>query len=157
MNLFLLNVLLAFGWCALFGVFTLGNLCAGLVVGFAALWVCRPMFGETAYFVRSFRVVRLFFFFLWELTVSSLSVTWEVLTPSHRARPGIIAMPLDVKRDLTIITLANLISLTPGSLVLDLSADKRTFYIHAMFVDDPEEIRRDLKEKMENRVREALE
>jgi multicomponent Na+:H+ antiporter subunit E len=157
MNLLLLNVLLAFGWCALFGAFTLGNLMAGLFVGFLALWVSKPLFGETTYFIRSIRVIRLFFFFLWELVVSSSTVAWDVLTPRHRARPGIIALPLDLERDVSVMALANLISLTPGSLSLDLSADGRTLYFHAMFADDPEALRRDLKAGMERRVREALE
>jgi len=157
MNLFLLNVLLAFGWCALFGSFTLLDLLAGMVVGFIALWVSKPLFGETAYFVRSIRLVRLFFFFLWDLLVSSLEVAWDALTPRHRARPGIIAVPLDAKADMTIMAVANLISLTPGTLSLDISQDKKTLYVHAMFAEDPVALRKALKEGMEKRVVEALE
>ena len=66
-------------------------------------------------------------------------------------------MPLDAKSDGEIFLVADLISLTPGSLSLDVSPDGKTLYVHAMFVDDPEALRRDLKQGMERRVIEALE
>ena len=74
----------------------------------------------------------------------------------HRSRPGIIAVPIEARTDLEITTLANLVSLTPGTLSLDVSGDRRTLYVHAMFVDDPESIHRDIKNGMERRVLEAL-
>ena len=88
--------------------------------------------------------------------MSSLQVAWDVLTPMHRSRPGIVAVPIEAKTDFEITTLANLVSLTPGTLSLDLSSDHKTLYVHAMFVDDPETIRRDIRLGMERRVLEAL-
>ncbi len=157
MNLFALNAALALGWAALTGSFTLSNLVIGYVVGYLALWVARPLFGETGYFERVWRVIRLALFFVYELFVSSLRVVWDVLTPSHRSRPGIIALPLDATRDGEILMIANLISLTPGSLCLDISPDCKTIYVHAMFVDDPQALRDELKQGIERRVLEALE
>ena len=54
--------------------------------------------------------------------------------------PAIIIMPLDVKTDAGILLVANLISLTPGTLSLDVSEDRKNLKIHAMFADDPEEL-----------------
>ena len=157
MNIFVLNAFLAVSWAALIGSFSATNLLLGYVIGYFALWIARPLFGESSYFERVWRVLRLAALFIYELVVSSLRVVWDVLTPTHLSRPGIIAVPLDVTRDDEILLVANLISLTPGSLSLDLSADRKTLYVHAMFVDDPEKIRHELKMGMERRVLEALE
>ncbi len=156
MNLFLLNLLLAFGWCALFADFTLPGLAIGFVIGFAALWIASPLFGGTAYFGRVLRLIHLGVYFLYELVVSSVQVVWDVVTPVHKSSPGIIAVPLDVESPAEIAVLANLISLTPGTLSLDVSADRRLLYVHGMFVEDPDALRRDIKAGMERKVREAM-
>ncbi|MCG8693736.1 MAG: Na+/H+ antiporter subunit E [Minwuiales bacterium] len=156
MNIFVLNVFLAVSWAALTGSFTLPNLLLGYGIGYLALWVARPMFGQSGYFERVWRLVRLAVFFVYELIVSSLRVVWDVVTPSHLSRPGIVALPLDVEGEAEILVVANLISLTPGSLSLDLSSDRKTLYVHAMFVDDPEKLRQELKSGIERRVVEAL-
>jgi multicomponent Na+:H+ antiporter subunit E len=88
--------------------------------------------------------------------VASLRVAWDVVTPPIYSRPGIIAVPLDAETDFEITVLGHLISLTPGTLSLDVSPDRRTLYVHAMFVDDPDELRRQIKAGMERRVLEAL-
>ena len=157
MNVFALNTILAFGWAALVGQFTLASLLIGFGVSYFTLWVARPLFGDTTYFERVWRVLRLAVLFVYELVISSLRVVWDVITPSHLSRPGIIAMPLDAKGEGEILLVASLISLTPGSLSLDVSADRKTLYVHAMFVDDPETVRQGLKQGMERRVIEAME
>lgn len=153
---FVINLALAVGWAALFSTFTLPSLATGFGVGYAILWLLSPLFPGSHYCQKLFDLVRLTLHFLWELIVSSLQVAWDVVTPGYRSRPGIIAVPIDAKTDLEITTLANLVSLTPGTLSLDLSSDQKTLYVHAMFVDDPANIRRDIKQGMERRVLEAL-
>lgn len=157
MNLLALNIFLAIGWASLIGSFSLGSLATGFVVGYVALWVARPLFGESTYFLRVYRVVRLAALFLYELLVSSLRVAWDVVTPAHLSKPGIIAMPLDAKGDTEILLVASLISLTPGTLSLDVSPDRKTLYVHGMFVEDPEALKRELKQGMERSVIEAME
>jgi multicomponent Na+:H+ antiporter subunit E len=157
MNLLVLNAALALGWAALMGTFSLASLLIGFVISYAALWVLRPMFGQTTYFERVWRGLRLAALFIYELIVSSLRVVWDVVTPTHLSRPGIIAMPLDATGDGEILLVASLISLTPGTLSLDVSADKKTLYVHAMFIDDPEKLCRQLKDGMERWVIEAVE
>ena len=157
MNLLALNIFLAIGWASLIGSFSLGSLATGFVVGYVALWVARPLFGENTYFLRVYRVVRLAALFLYELLVSSLRVAWDVVTPAHLSKPGIIAMPLDAKGDTEILLVASLISLTPGTLSLDVSPDRKTLYVHGMFVEDPEALKQELKQGMERSVIEAME
>jgi len=80
------------------------------------------------------------------------------LAPVSYACPGVIAIPLDARTDAEIAMLANLITLTPGSVSLDLSEDRSLLYIHAMYIDggDVEAYRRSIKEGLERRVLELL-
>ena len=157
MKFFQINLLLAGGWCALFGTFDLGTFVWGFLLAFAALSLSSPMFGQTAYFKRMLLSARLGAYFLYQLTVSGMRVAWDVITPAHRSRPAIVAVPLDIKEPIQITVLANLISLTPGSLSLDVSPDGKTLYVHEMFADDPDETRRRIKTGFERLVREAME
>ncbi len=72
--------------------------------------------------------------------------------------PGVVGIPLDARTDAEIALLANLITLTPGSVSLDLSEDRRVLYVHAMYIDggDVEAYRRSVKDGLERRVLELL-
>lgn len=155
-QLLLINVLLAFAWCAAFGTFTLSNLIIGFLVGGAALWVSKPLYGDTGYFRHARRLARLCVVFVVDLLVSSIRVAWDVVTPRNRSRPGVIAVPMDAKTDLEVTLLANLISLTPGTLSLDVSEDRRVLYVHAMFVDSRESVIDGIKSGMEKSLLEVM-
>jgi multicomponent Na+:H+ antiporter subunit E len=71
-------------------------------------------------------------------------------------RAAIIAIPLDAESDLEITVLANLITLTPGTLSLDVSQDRKILYIHAMHVRDVDKFRHDIKARFERRVMEVF-
>jgi len=158
MNLFLLNVILAVIWAGLWGSFTLTQLAFGFVIGFATLWIAQPLFGgPSGYYLRAWRIVRLILYFLYDLCMSSIQVALDVLTPKNRSNPAILEMPLDVKSDIEILLVTNLISLTPGTLSLDVTPDRKTLIVHAMFADDPEEVIRSLKSGMERMVKEVFE
>jgi multicomponent Na+:H+ antiporter subunit E len=156
MSLFALNLLIAVGWAAVAGGFAVLDLVIGFAGGFVALWITRPLFGPSPYFRRSFSAVWLVVFFLYELVRSSIAVVWDVVTPQMYARPRMVRMPLDCRDDTEIMLTANLISLTPGTLTVDVAPDKSHLVIHAMFAEDPDEVVHDLKRGMERRVMEAL-
>ena len=153
MKLFLLNLLLALMWGAIMGSFAVPVLAAGFVLGYLVILLARPAFGASAYHTGLWKGVAFAAFYVWELVLSSVRVAYDVLTPRLRATPGIIRVPLDARTDAEITVLANLISLTPGTLSLVVSPDRRTLYVHAMYLDDgPDALRADLKDRMERRV-----
>ena len=157
-NVVLGNIFLSLVWMALTGAFTFANFVVGFAVSSAVLWLTGSR-GEVAFIVyltRFFRFVGLFFFFLWELLMANLRVAYEVLTPGYQMRAAIIAIPLDAESDLEITVLANLITLTPGTLSLDVSADRKILYIHAMHVHDVEKFRKEIKVRLERRVMEVF-
>ena len=152
MTLFLYNVLLAGVWAAATGNIALDNLFAGWVISYVVLWWFQPVLGPSEYFRKLPLALALTGFFVWELICSTLLVAWEVLTPTTYRRPGIIAVPLDAKTDGEITLLAILITLTPGSLTLDVSDDRTVMYVHIMFVENPAATRRSLKRGFERLV-----
>lgn len=157
MTALLWNIILALAWVAMNGELTTGNFVVGFLLGFIVLFFARRAVGGPDYVVRVWRVWTLFVFFVWELFKANMRVAYDVLTPRHRMRPGVVAVPLDVETDTEITTLANLITLTPGTLSLDISTDRRVLYIHAMYIDDdPEELRRSIKRGFERRVLEVF-
>ncbi len=155
-RLYVLHVVLTLVWVLVTGAFSLINLIIGYVLAWVALWVPRQLWGETRYFGHFGAIVRLVGTFLYELVESTLSVLRLVYTPGLPFRSGIIAVPLDVRDDVEVMLFANLISLTPGTLSLDVSDDRRTLYVHAMALEgDADAQKRDLKRTFETRIREA--
>jgi len=155
MNLFFINSFLAFGYMGIQGQFTLSGFLLGFALGYAALWITRPLYGTSRYFQRAPKTGLLLGNFLIELILSNLRVLWDVVTPGHISRPGIVGIPLNAKTDLEILLVANLISLTPGTLSIDLSDDRRILYVHVMFLDDPDRFRQNIKEGLERRILEV--
>lgn len=154
--MFLLNVLLALAWVAMTGEFTPANFLVGFVLSYLMLWVAQRSIGPSTYFARVRRTLAFAFFVWWKLTEANLRVAWQVLSPQQSLRPAVIAVPLAGETDLEIVFLANLLTLTPGSLTLDISDDRRVLYVHIMQVEDVEQTRQEIKEGFERRVLELL-
>lgn len=155
MSLFSLNIMLALGWMLLNRSYSTEDFITGFAVGFLALVLTQPFQKKPAYGKRLLSVAKLIIIFLYQLVVGSLQVVWDVLTPTHLSTPKIINLPLTVTSDFQIMLLANLISLTPGTLILDLSRDKKYLVVHAMFAKDEAAIINDLKHSFEKLVIEA--
>lgn len=157
-NNYLATIVLPLIWMSLTGTFTLVNFALGFVLSSIAVWLLGspsevPL---VFYLARLWRFLCFQAYFLRELVKANLRVAWEVLTPKHHMRPAIIAIPLDAESDLQITILANFITLTPGTLSLDVSPDRKTLYVHAMYVDDVNAFRREIKEELERRVIEVF-
>ncbi len=160
--MFLLNILLALFWMALNGTFSAPKFVEGLILGYLMIWLGQSAVGKSDYFSEHYfkkvrQVFGFFAFFLKELMISNLRVAQVILSPKqYGMRPGIVGIPLDIEKDAQIMLLANLITLTPGTLSLDVSTDRKTLYVHSMRVDDLESFRRSIKEGFEKRVQEVL-
>jgi len=99
-----------------------------------------------------FGVISFFFFYLGEIILANVQIALDILTPKHRMRPAILAIPLDVTSDIQLLAINNLITMTPGTLSLDISEDRKTIYIHAMYVDDIDNVKKEIKKSFENRI-----
>lgn len=151
-KMLLMNVLLALAWVALTGNFQMSNFVFGFLLSFVIMFVNTRDITSRRYFTRIPKVIRFILFFLFELIKANLQVAYDVVTPTFYMRPGIIAVPLDAKTDMEITILANVISLTPGSLSLDVSDDKKVLYVHSMYVKDKDSFIHSIKDGFERRL-----
>lgn len=152
----LLNLLLAIAWAAVSGSASAHNLVFGFLLGGLALYVVREPYGSGGYLRRAFAILSLALLFLRELAHSAVKVALTVLSPDMQLKPGIFAFPLTVNRDFEITLLANMITLTPGTLSVDVSDDRGTLYVHALDCSDPEATKRDIANGFERKILEAF-
>lgn len=154
MTLFLLNIILAVVWALITGEFTLVNILIGFGLGYIVILIASPAIDDSNYAKRFWLAIGLILFFLKELFVSSIRVAIDVMKPSFKMQSGIVRIPFDVKTDLEKTLLANMISLTPGTLSIDTSKDEKVLYIHAMYIDngDVEAVRKEIKGGMEAKI-----
>lgn len=151
-NRFLANLLLTFIWVALTGSFTFANVVFGFFLSYFLLLIITRGSGRARYFRMVPRVISFFFFFIYELIKANIQVAWEVGTPKFHMTPGIVAVPLDVTSDGEITMLANIITLTPGTLSLDVSQDKKVLYVYSMYITDKEDFIKGIKNGFEKRI-----
>ncbi len=158
MNLLLLNVLLALAWAALVGQFDLSNLIFGFVLGYFALWLTARHIGPN--YFRKVPLALLFLgFYLRELVLANLRVARMILSRDLKRllRPAIVAVPLDLQNRSAVVFLANMLTLTPGTLSVDVSNDLRTLFLHTLALESPDITRREIKEGYERRIKELFE
>lgn len=153
MGLLVINILLAFVWAALTGRFTLENLTTGFVLGYLVLYLLRGVFRSGHYFGKGAQIVRFAAFFLWELLVANIRVARDVLRPGPlRLKPRVIAVPLNLSGDVPVTLLVNVLSLTPGSLLLDISDDRKTLFVHVIDAPDENAVRQEIKLGFEHQL-----
>lgn len=126
------------------------------MLGYFVLYLAQPVIGSSIYFHKVRQVIGLVLFFLWELILANLRVAMDVSTPHYAMTPAVIAIPLDARSDAEITLLANMITLTPGTLSLDVSSDRKTLYIHALYVKDRDAVVQSIKNGFEKRLLEVL-
>ncbi len=149
---FLMNLLLAFVWVALTGKFLVSNFLFGFALAFLLLWTITRDAESRKYFTRIPRVISFMGYFGYELLKANLQVAYDIITPTFYMTPGIVRIPLSAETDLEITLLANLISLTPGSLSIDVSDDRKVLYVHAMYIGDKDEYVAHVKNGFEKRL-----
>ena len=157
MNPLMTVIVLALVWGAISGNFSGLNLLLGAGIGAIAVVLLSRISGSGKSLRRLRSAISLGLLFIYELLVSAVKVTLVVLSPNLRAtlRPAIVAFPLTIKSDAEITLLANLITLTPGTLSVDVSADRSLLYVHTLTLDTREALIVDIASGFEAKVREV--
>ena len=157
MSLLLLNILLAIAWGALTGSFQPVDLVFGFILGYLGLWMLTRLGKPNKYFKRIPLVLGLLGYFLFDLLRANIRMAGIILSRKMKLRPAVIAVPLILKSEPAIILLANLMTLTPGTLSLDISTDRRMLYLHTVYLEDAEAFKQELIEGYEHRIKELFE
>ncbi|MDO5509822.1 MAG: Na+/H+ antiporter subunit E [Weeksellaceae bacterium] len=153
---FLVNLMLSGIWVALTGQLYYLNFVFGFVLGFFILWVLNRNEEDQRYFFRVPRIISFAFFFLYQILKANMQVAFDVITPKYFFKPGIVEYPMDAKTDFEINLLSTMLSLTPGTLILEVSDDKKHIYIHVMYLTDIDKFIHETKTGLERRLLEIL-
>jgi len=153
---FFMVALFALIWLVISGSWTVANALLGLLLAATVLALVRFQLGKPLKVLRPRKIVVLAALFAVELLVSAWRVLVIVIQPKLDVQPGIILYPLRMQSDFQIALLSNLITLTPGTLTVDVSPDRSHLIIHALNCRDPDAIRADIANGFERRIMEAF-
>lgn len=128
-------------WVTLWETVTWANVLGGLLVAVAAFMLLPPRETRASVGFRPLAAGRLFLYFLWELLVATSQVVWEIITPKDHTRAAVVAAQTRSTVPGHITAVANMISLTPGTLSLEVDHDTRMIYVHVLHLDSFEETR----------------
>ncbi|MGH7820593.1 MAG: Na+/H+ antiporter subunit E [Candidatus Binatia bacterium] len=150
------TVVLALVWMVLQERASVGDFVIGYGIGAIIVFVHRDFWAERVRILRPLMLVRLALVFLAEVVKANLQVAWIVIQPRLRIRPAFIVLPLRLTDDLQITALANMITLTPGTLTVDVAPDRSALYVHCLSADDVESVREQIKRQFEKPLEEAI-
>lgn len=132
----LVNILIAFLWMFFQDEWRFLSFLSGYIVGIIILFFIRRFFQKSFYLLLVWAVLKLLWVFNRELISSAFLVIKQVLRPKINITPGIFRLDTDLEGDLEVTLLSLLICLTPGSVVMEVTPDQKSLFVHAM--DIPE-------------------
>lgn len=152
----IVNIVIAIIWMFLTESYTFSDLFIGFIVGMVLLFVMRRFIPDSYYLTRVNATVKLVFLFFKELVIANFDIVKIVYRRKlEDVRPGIFTLHTDLRTNWEITILANLITLTPGTLSVYVSDDNSRLYIHAMDIADVEESINAIKHTFEKAIKEV--
>ena len=149
-----INILIAFVWLFLGKTYTMAEFTVGFALGAIITGFYTKLMGhKDFYFYRFLKFLKFLLVCFLELYVACFQVFGLVILPKLNLKPGIIRMEVDMPTDFQLVFLASLINLTPGTLTLEISPDKKILYIHALNIDKAEKITRKIHKSFVNGIR----
>ncbi|MDX1457510.1 MAG: Na+/H+ antiporter subunit E [Marinobacter sp.] len=132
---------------------------ASIVMGLILAWMLPQLtsnfWPERPALVKGWLLPMYILRVLWDIVVASLVVTKLVLSP-RKPRPAFISYPLSLEHPLAITMLASTISLTPGTVSVDISDDNRILLIHALDAEDEQEVIETIRKRYEKPLQEIF-
>lgn len=150
-----INLIIAVMWMFLQETYTTASFIGGYILGILLLLFLNRFIPDQFYLRRGFKVLKLVLLFIKELLSANMDIVKLVYKPKLKVEPGIFAMPTKLKSNWEITLLANLVTLTPGTLTIAVSEDNTQLYIHAMDIDDIDESIAEIKNTFEKAIMEV--
>jgi multicomponent Na+:H+ antiporter subunit E len=150
-----LNLIIAIIWMFLKESYSFSDFLLGFILGSWLLFLLRRFIPGEFYLKRVMAIVYLIFLFFKELILANIEVLKLVYKPKNKLEPGIFALPTELKTNWEITLLANLITLTPGTLSVCISNDNKLIYIHAVDISDVDGTIKQIKESFEKAIMEV--
>jgi len=143
-------------WLLLNHTLSAGHIVLGAALGLLIPLFTRRFFPEPVYFGRVGTILRFLVMVLWDIVVASFAVARLTLGPTSKLRPRFVRIPVSLADDFALTALAGTISLTPGTVLVELAPDREHILIHALDVDDEAVLVRTIKERYEAPIKEIF-
>ncbi|WP_174613882.1 Na+/H+ antiporter subunit E [Virgibacillus ihumii] len=151
----LINLIIATMWMFLSETYTAASFVTGYILGLGLLFLLNRFIPDSFYLKRVYKIFMLIMLFIKELIKSNIDIVKLVYNPKPEFEPGIFALPTELKSNWEITLLANLITLTPGTLSVAVSEDNTHIYIHALDIDDINDEINSIKDTFEKAIMEV--
>lgn len=132
------------------------HLVLGAILGIVIPWITRTFWPEDLRLSHPLKAVRLTLVVLYDIVIANLTVARLILGPVSALRPAFIEVPLELRSPYAISALASMITLTPGTVSVNLSEDRRTLLVHALDVGDKEAMVAEIKCRYEEPLMEIF-
>ena len=154
----LLTLLLTVVWLLLVNRYSLNSLLFGLFLGIVIPFITQPYWPNRPKLRNPMKVIEYVLVVLWDIVIANVVVAKIVLFKPNSARqPAWIAIPLDLKSPEAITVLAGTITMTPGTVSADVSAEGHALLVHCLDASDPDAVRDEIKTRYEARLKEIFE
>ena len=153
---FIANAALAFIWMFLQNTYEMPTFVAGYLLGMLMLFLFGRKTGQRFYMVKVWKIVKLAGIFIREMIIACFQVLVLVIGGVKTINPGIIEYQTELETPMQITLLANMITLTPGTITLEVTDDKKSLFIHVLKIDSADSIREGIKRNFEDNIKEVL-
>jgi multicomponent K+:H+ antiporter subunit E len=153
----LLSLALFVSWLLLNNTVDWAHLVLGAVLAVAIPLFTEPLRPDKPRLRRLLVAAQLALVVLWDIVMSNIVLARRILGPEPAIRPRFVWVPLSIRDPHGIVTLAGIITMTPGTLSSDLSEDRRWLLVHAFNVEDEAALVATIKRRYEAPLREIFE
>jgi len=150
------SLVLLLVWLLLNNTLSAGHILLGSIIALVLPWATAGFWADRLHLHKPGLALRFLLLVLWDITVANIHVAKLVLGPRRKLRPAFVDYPLDLDNDFAITVLAATISLTPGTVSIDVSGDHRTLLVHGLDVDDEAALIAEIKSRYEAPIKEIF-
>jgi len=150
------SLVLLLVWLLLNNTLAAGHILLGSVIALVLPWATAGFWADRLHLHKPGLALRFLLLVFWDITVANIQVAKLILGSRRKLRPAFVHYPLELDNDFAITVLAATISLTPGTVSIDVSADHRTLLVHGLDVDDEEALIAEIKSRYEAPIKEIF-
>ena len=143
-------------WLLLNNTLSAGHILLGSIIALILPWATAAFWADQLHLHKPGLAIRFLLLVLWDITVANIQVAKLILSPGRKLRPAFVHYPLDMDNDFAITVLAATISLTPGTVSIDVNGDHTVLLLHGLDVADEEALIAEIKSRYEAPIKEIF-
>jgi len=143
-------------WLLLNNTLSAGHILLGSIIALVLPWATAGFWADRLHLHKPGLAVRFLLLVLWDITVANIQVAKLILSPGRKLTPAFVHYPLDMDNDFAITVLAATISLTPGTVSIDVNGDHSVLLLHGLDVDDEAALIAEIKSRYEAPIKEIF-